>query len=255
MINILLQKNDGFKWYNKNGIYVKGYFFDEKGVFYHNESLLSYFDTIKDTKDLTSKIQNANGLFSIVMLNNELVLLVVDRIRMFPLFYGFLNEQLTITDKPGIFPKDINKEACEEFLATGFVTGKNTLLNNVFQLQAGELKIYDKEWKKHIYYHYLSNEKSNIKYEESVKKAHEVFNITANNLIKSLNNKTAVIPLSGGLDSRWIAAALKLNNYEKVICFSYGRKGNKESEISQKIAKTLGFEWHFVLPKTIKKRR
>jgi asparagine synthase (glutamine-hydrolysing) len=33
---------------------------------------------------------------------------------------------------------------------------------------------------------------------------------------------------------------------EDVICYSYGKNGNSEAEISKKVAKTLGYPWYFV---------
>lgn len=39
---------------------------------------------------------------------------------------------------------------------------------------------------------------------------------------------------------------LKLNNYNNVICFTYGRKGNPEMVISKKVARALNYKWIFV---------
>ena len=39
---------------------------------------------------------------------------------------------------------------------------------------------------------------------------------------------------------------LKKYNYKNVVCYTYGRKDSFEIENSQKTAKTLNFEWHFI---------
>ena len=67
-------------------------------------------------------------------------------------------------------------------------------------------------------------------------------------LIESTVNKgkQIIIPLSGGLDSRIIVTFLKRLGIKNVICFSYGRKDSIEVEISRQVAKTLGYEWHFI---------
>jgi asparagine synthase (glutamine-hydrolysing) len=39
---------------------------------------------------------------------------------------------------------------------------------------------------------------------------------------------------------------LKRLGVDNVICFSYGVKGNRESEISRQVAVALGYTWHFV---------
>jgi asparagine synthase (glutamine-hydrolysing) len=58
--------------------------------------------------------------------------------------------------------------------------------------------------------------------------------------------KKLVVPLSGGLDSRIVIAMLKRLGVNDVICISYGRKGNRESAISKKVAEGLGYNWLFV---------
>jgi asparagine synthase (glutamine-hydrolysing) len=39
---------------------------------------------------------------------------------------------------------------------------------------------------------------------------------------------------------------LKRLNYDNIICFTYGKPGNKESKISKYVADTLGLKWYFV---------
>jgi asparagine synthase (glutamine-hydrolysing) len=76
-------------------------------------------------------------------------------------------------------------------------------------------------------------------------KAESTFLDAGKNVCSFLAGRTAVIPLSGGFDSRLIAVLMKKLNYENVICFTYGRKTN-EVEISQSVASKLGFKWYFV---------
>ena len=66
-------------------------------------------------------------------------------------------------------------------------------------------------------------------------------------LAERLGGRKAVIPLSGGLDSRTVAAMLKRVGYGNVVCFSYGRAGNaEETPMSKRVAEGLGFEWRYV---------
>jgi asparagine synthase (glutamine-hydrolysing) len=73
-----------------------------------------------------------------------------------------------------------------------------------------------------------------------------MINQLARRLIRSLDGRTALLPLSGGWDSRLIAHLLKRQGYEKLICFSYGSPKNRESTISQLAAQELGYRWIFV---------
>ena len=65
-------------------------------------------------------------------------------------------------------------------------------------------------------------------------------------LVKSVNQRQIVLPLSGGYDSRLIAVMLARLGYDNVVCFSYGKPGNWESEISRRVAEKLGYKWLFV---------
>ena len=63
-------------------------------------------------------------------------------------------------------------------------------------------------------------------------------------LIKVLRN--VIIPLSAGMDSRFIASGLKHLNYKNVLCVSYGIKKNRDAIIAKKISKELGYNWVFI---------
>ena len=65
-------------------------------------------------------------------------------------------------------------------------------------------------------------------------------------MIKYSNGRQAVIPLSGGNDSRLIAYYLVKNGYKNVIAYTYGSKENSEIEISKRVAEFLKIERYFV---------
>jgi asparagine synthase (glutamine-hydrolysing) len=65
-------------------------------------------------------------------------------------------------------------------------------------------------------------------------------------LVRNLKGRTAVIPLSGGYDSRIIATLLKKLNYPDVITYTYGIRSSPEVAISKAVAEKFGFPWHFI---------
>src|SRR5262249_24277154 len=65
-------------------------------------------------------------------------------------------------------------------------------------------------------------------------------------LVGSLQGRPVMLPLSGGLDSRLIAAGLHRKGYRDVICFAYGRAGKFEAQQSREVAERLDYQWHFV---------
>lgn len=258
---INLANNKGFSWYKFDNIYFKGYFNNENGEYFEKDRATSYLNNLIGKVGFKHLISNLNGCFSIVIENNNEILAAVDRIRSFPLFYGKMKDgQIVISDDSYFIMDTVGDDktdeiAVNEFLIAGYVTGKDTLYPNVKQLKAGEYLEYFLENKRINTERYFQlKHKEDIKKEEKelieeLDKVHiEVFQ----RLIKSLNGKTAVIPLSGGYDSRLVAVMLKRLGYEKVICFSYGKVNNWESQISKNVSEYLGYKWIFI-PYTRKK--
>ncbi|MDI2587661.1 asparagine synthase-related protein [Psychrobacillus sp. NEAU-3TGS] len=132
---------------------------------------------------------------------------------------------------------------------TGYVTGKNTLYTNVKQIQAGEYLVFDKKNKELRTSHYFKfhhGEYSKKNQDELVEELDQVHVRVFQRLIDSLEGRPAILPLSGGYDSRLIAVMLKRLGYENVICFTYGLCSNWEVKISKMVAEQLGFKWIFV---------
>jgi asparagine synthase (glutamine-hydrolysing) len=255
MYKINLQYDKGFKWNNSENIHSKGFIFDKENNLYQGKDLNSYFSCRTD-KDFIDKIASANGSFAIVIKNHNKLWIGVDRLRSIPLFYTLQNSILYISDsaywiKDKLGLQELDKISEQEFLLTGYVTEKNTLFSDIKQVQAGEYLIVAQRNRNIItkinrYYRYLHKDFFNKSKEELLIKLDVISKNFTERLIKSANGRVIVIPLSGGYDSRYIAAMLKKFNYENVICFSYGKKGNWESEISKKVADKLGYEWHFI---------
>jgi len=261
-IEIILQ-NSYYSWNYDNGndynIWWKGhiYFqnelmpiFDLIGKIPFNQKSSSY--DINETKEILHQL---NGSFSFIIENDEYVFCVVDRIRSIPLFYTFQNSHLIVSDDANFLRKLVNASFNEnhgaEFLVTGYVTGPDTLFDGIYQLQAGEFLYFNKINENFLierYFHYLHGNYSNDPEEQLISLLDTVMVNVFKRLIETTANqgKTLVVPLSGGLDSRLIVAMLKRLGVTNVICFSYGKKGNYEAEISERVAKSLGYPWYFV---------
>ena len=137
-----------------------------------------------------------------------------------------------------------------EFLVTGYVTGRETLFDGIFQIQAGEYLSYSKK-DNQLPHPFITGSGMTDYFsdtEEELLKRLDRFLFTFSGGLLRLQKKglTMVVPLSGGLDSRIIVAMLKRLGVDEVICFSYGRAKNHESEISKKVAEALGYQWYFV---------
>ena len=255
MINYLYNTNIDFsgdgawqKYSHESGlVYFKGYM--------NNFNIINiYIDLIKSNKnEIKNRLLLLDGHFSIVIKSKKHIICAVDKVRSCPILWGLNNNNIIISSvaKPiedflSLSVQDIDKEVSKIFALSGYTTGDKTLYSKVKQLNPGTFICIDKsgyslekyyEWKP---WTYIQNKNKNI---------FDLNNTNENiikKLIKSLNGRQVVIPLSGGMDSRFIVSGLKYYNYNNVICISYGLKDNKDAHIAQKIADKLGYEWIFI---------
>lgn len=247
---------------NSYSLRIRGYaFIDEQ--YYSGDALIRYISNclekvppeyrISILKDLIPRL---NGCWALVYEADSDVLAAVDRLRSIPLFYAMENDKFFLSNNAKAVLKCLNNTGLDdicaaEFLLTGYITGKDTLYKGLCQIQPGEIlevnisKDASPEINTHRYYrftfgNYFEADEQELE-EELSKLLHRIFS----RYVVALKGKTPVIPLSGGLDSRLLAAMLKKCGVENVICFSYGRPGNAEAEASRAIAKALGYEWLF----------
>ena len=233
-----------------------------KGNIFYNNKLLNSIEIVNilssvvhDEDKIAESFSKLNGEYAIVVETPDRIGAIVDRVRSIPLFYSEMERETIITDDANLIkeaiPTELDELNATEFLLTGFVTGPDTLFNNIRQLQAGEYLIYDKKrllLKTDCYYHFLHGNYFADTEDVLLEKLDQVFLNVFKRLIDSTvkQGKRIVVPLSGGLDSRIIVTMLKRLGVENVICFTYGKKGNKEAVISKQVAEALGYEWHFV---------
>ncbi len=248
-MQIDLTINKGFKWHQKKNVWAKGFLFDSNNIFYEEEKILDYFLGIKNKDDFEIKLKEANGFFCVLIQHEDVVFVAVDSIRSHPLFYSeayqWIGDYPDTLNETHVLKKDTISKY--EFFATGYVTGNQTIYEDIYQLQAGQyLIIENNTCRLHTYYQYLhqdfidyTEEKARIELDKCVTNAME-------RLITYAKGRQLVIPLSGGYDSRLIVLKLKELGYTNILCFSYGKLNNVESLISKKVADHLGLKWVFI---------
>lgn len=251
-MEITLKYNLGFSWYKNNTVSIKGYFYIDN-QFYEKEKALNYLSEIKNSTNFKQFLKTINGVFTIIISTKKNIYIVSDLTRSFPLFYTFQNNDFFLSDdifylKNKFSLNDFDALSEIEFKSTNHTHGKKTLLKNVFQVQASEYLIIknDKIIENSFFYSYAIKKESLDSYSIVKDKAIIAFENAFKRFINSLNNRTVVVPLSGGFDSRLIAVMLKKYNYKNVVCYTYGRKDSFEIENSKKTAEALGFKWFFI---------
>ncbi len=261
MINVELIYGAGFPWYSEGDCHVKGFAHVEGQGIMRGKDLLAYFRDGSCFDDFTSRVSRANGMFSVVVLKKGKAWLGVDRMRTFPLFYDCMagdgsaiagtavisDSAQRIREETG--SRRLNHAAVNEFLATGYVTGKETLAEGICQVQASEvieIQVPDTEasrprFNSALYSTYRTSRVRGQPTEELEKELEKVTRNVFACLVESLEGRPVFLALSGGFDSRFVAAMLKKTGYPSVTCFSYGREGNPDMLRAREVAERLGF--------------
>ncbi len=243
---------DGFDWTHEGNISFKGYVFNSLGAFLRGREALSLFRGIATAESLKKRLKQLDGLFTIIIRSDAGTLLGVDAMSMFSLYYAYHDGQWWLSDSSMELRRHLpsttfNQSTLPGFLSAGFVPGRECLIHGIFKTQAAEVLLLKPTGRMSVNDHYSFfpegfSADSEISLGNDLK---SILEHVAERLISSLQDQTAVIPLSGGYDSRLIACMLKKAGYENVICFTYGRP-NRESEISELVARALGYQWVFV---------
>jgi len=249
MKNINLQLQSG-QWHKTANIAVCGYCFDGEHNFYDGERLLQLFATIKSETDFQHLLQKLNGIFSVVVIIENSLFATSDKSRVVPLFYSFENETFSISDNPYNLlsekPK-IDKEAEQEFLLSSIILDEKTLIEGIFQIKPACYLCFENEKITQKEFYSYRVKQSEINTSKTLEKDFStVLEHVFRRLIRSANGRQIVIPLSGGYDSRLIAAMLKKLDYRNVVCYTVGRENNPEYRIAKEVAQSLGFRHYFI---------
>jgi len=219
----------------------------------YNYNISELFNELKNINIIGIKelINNIDGQFAFVFKSEHFTFMSVDKIRSIPLFYLYDENNIYIDSNAEnlrsikkLTYKDVDKEQLLCFEMSGYTLGNKTLYKKLLSLKAGELVIFDNDNTKKIIYNRFEPWKvTQNNYNEYIKELSEVTLSIFNKMIKNLNGRQVVIPLSAGNDSRLVASCLKNLGYENVLCYSYGTKGNFETTIAEKISKKLEYKF------------
>ena len=247
-------------FYYKNKNYNEDEALEKLGIIIENCTITSknhlFNDCIKKIYD------NLRGNYSFIIETPKYIVAAVDRIRSYPIYYTdnilISNSATCIQDALNL--NDTDYSSLLEFEMSGYVLGRDTLYKGIYQLLPGESLLYDKKNKKlHMerYYQYgLGSYSLNQKTENGLlEELHQVHIKIFSEVIDSLDGRPVWLPLSGGLDSRFILAMLVELGYDNITTFSYGPDNFWEIKRAEEIAKLLNIKWHHIPynPKQIRK--
>lgn len=235
-MNVNLSK---LRWYNKDNIWATGFILS-KGLYLREENLVKYFSGIDTPEAFESILISANGQFSVVIETAGRIFAATDRIRNFPLFYTHFDGHYIISDDcyslAGIMPdRSFDQNSVNSFMAAGYVINNRILLKEIYQVEAGSYVILGTVSESKFYYDSGHSELIETNITEGAKKFQGLLNTVFKEHLGALKNRFIVIPLSGGYDSRVVAAMVKAYHPGNVLCYTYGSRNNPEVQIAGKL--------------------
>lgn len=234
-------------WYNNDNVWVTG--FIRKGDRYlEGNELLNYFSGIDTVLQFENVLGNANGQFSVIIKSAEVIWAATDRLRNFPLFFSRIDDLYTISDDSYVLAGSLpltrfNTRTFDCFLSTGYVLNNETLAENVFQIEAGEYVVIGNTFSRKFYFDLNNVPIKEKEFNTAVNELNTIISDLFRDHFKALDNEFIAIALSGGFDSRLIAAMCSKYHPQNVICYTYGSRNNPEVPLAKEVAKRLGIKW------------
>jgi len=146
--------------------------------------------------------------------------------------YYIKDKQISETPLIG---KDLDYEAIAVWIACGFFWGNKTFFKDVNILQSGEGFSNGEIIKSNWNWHYSPRD---ISFSDAVSEFADLIDLIVK---KRFNNRKVILPLSGGIDSRTLAIALRKNNIDVESFSYYFDGGHNESYYGELIANLVGF--------------
>lgn len=247
-MKILCERNKGYKWYQREGVYFRGYIQLKNGDCLQGEAAVKYLLANASYDEFYNSLSTFYGCYSIIICKDDEVWMAVDIARSMPLYYDA--ELSCVSDSAEAVRKyklinteDLDYNRVLEMYATSYIVGENTVFHSIKQLDIGSAAIIrNNKIESHYYFVHKSKEIS-IDRRDALSQLEEITGRSMERLKKVIGNRQIVISLSGGYDSRYLACSLKENGFENVFCYTYGRKDSFEPIQSKKVADALGYQW------------
>ena len=198
--------------------------------------------------EAANEVARYNGCFAAIMTQGEELWLVADKYRSFPLLYRITDTAIEVLDSVRSLRGGIVDDTLYEFIAMGVVMGGQTLFEGYHQVEAGQIVRIERtsgNVSTRDYYLHHHTEDAAISLDELRYELDKRIEGVFDRAVDRAGNRTIVVPLSGGYDSRLVVENLQRRN-ARLTCISYGSKRNKEVQVAQRLAGELGVDWRYV---------
>lgn len=238
-------------WTTERGVAVRGRAFVD-GTLLGSEAIAERFAEAAHRDDplaaVASVAAELEGFFAaVVTAADNGTILVADRARSIPLYYA--TDGSIVSDRGRIVRDAVGGERNPttegEFLLTRYVTGSETIWERVRSTSPGEVvRIDGDSVTRRRYDDYWPDGADTDPDDDATECLGAGFETALDRLQTVADGRPVVVPLSGGYDSRLVAAGLVERGHE-VIGFTFGRPGHPDVEMSREVADRLGIQWEF----------
>jgi asparagine synthase (glutamine-hydrolysing) len=220
------------------------------------ESLARLVETT-DPDGLPALLRELHGSFAVIKETRGAVYAAVDVIRSIPLFCVSDGATRIVTDDPlracaGVRSSASDWHTRAELLATNCVSGPDTLLDDVRQVETGSVVrvpappdvVESARWFAFGFGAGTEHPQPAHLLDHAV----AVHTAAVQRTVRLADGALIAIPLSAGLDSGMLATLLAQEGLDRdqILTYTFGRPGNHESEGSRRVAEALGLRWELV---------
>ena len=195
------------------------------------------------------------GQWTLIEHDGEDLVLTTDRPRSHHLLFTRLEGRWVVSDDSRLLRERLparawrrDASAAEAFLHLGFAPGTSTLIDGVHATPAASTTILraDGTWSSRAWEEYRFDPSSISESEEYAEAFTAAMDAAVARLLDAVGDRQLVLPLSGGLDSRLLAAWLMRLGAGRIATFTYGKASARETAVSQQVAEAMGLPWFSV---------
>lgn len=237
-------------WRRSGGTWARGSAYGPDGGPWEGAALAARLDGPPET--LARRVAALSGTFAAVSEGGGAVAAAADRIRSVPLFYGRdAGGALCLGDDALAVARSVggrldSPAAAAELMLQSATVGASTLSVAVRGVQAGEAVVFGAGERRQRYFQYADGPTLDGSEEDLVEEGARRIERAFERAAESVRGCPVVVPLSGGMDSRLVAALFARAGRTDALCFTYGRRSFFEARASRRVAEALGLRWAFV---------
>jgi len=197
---------------------------------------------IENKKNIIEIIKKIEGHFFFILWSKNFLFCTVDHVCSYPLIYSLASNRLIISDnKKYLREKKINQINLDAINLSGYGISNNTNYKNYNSLKPCEYIFLTKSkldknfWFSTKYNYKNKNINANLKFDQLITNQFLY-------LKKKSDSYEIIVPLSAGIDSRFIVSGLKYFEIKNFKTFTYGSSNLRDFKIADQISNKINIE-------------